>query len=100
MSNKAIVLDANILIRAVLGKRVRDLLFQYAPTVKFFALLWRRRGDLDNRPGGVVFGGVIQVCLIPDLVAEFGALAPASYCQMPQTLRVAFWDHVTSLSLL
>ena len=37
MSNKAIVLDANILIRAVLGKRVRDLLFQYAATVKFFA---------------------------------------------------------------
>ncbi len=37
MSNKAIVLDANILIRAVLGKRVQDLLFQYAATVKFFA---------------------------------------------------------------
>jgi predicted nucleic acid-binding protein len=37
MSNKAIVLDANILIRAVLGRRVRDLLFQYAATVKFFA---------------------------------------------------------------
>lgn len=37
MSNKALVLDANILIRAVLGKRVRDLLFQYAATVKFFA---------------------------------------------------------------
>lgn len=37
MSNKAIVLDANILIRAVLGKRVRDLLFHYAATVKFFA---------------------------------------------------------------
>jgi hypothetical protein len=26
MSNKAIVLDANILIRAVLGKRVRELI--------------------------------------------------------------------------
>ena len=37
MSNKAIVLDANILIRAVLGRRVRDLIFANAATVKFFA---------------------------------------------------------------
>lgn len=37
MSNKAIVLDANILIRAVLGKRVRELIFEHAGTVKFFA---------------------------------------------------------------
>ena len=37
MSHKAIVLDANILIRAVLGKRVRELLLANAATVKFFA---------------------------------------------------------------
>lgn len=37
MSGKAIVLDANILIRAVLGKRVKALIFDNAPTVKFFA---------------------------------------------------------------
>lgn len=37
MSNKAIVLDANILIRAVLGRRVRDLIIENASTVKFFA---------------------------------------------------------------
>lgn len=37
MSNKAIVLDANILIRAVLGTRVRELIFGAASTVKFFA---------------------------------------------------------------
>ena len=37
MSNRAIVLDANILIRAVLGKRVRELLIEQAATVKFFA---------------------------------------------------------------
>lgn len=36
MSSKAIVLDANILIRAVLGKRVRELLLENAATVKFF----------------------------------------------------------------
>ena len=37
MNGKAIVLDANILIRAVLGQRVRQLLLEYAPNVKFFA---------------------------------------------------------------
>ena len=37
MSGKAIILDANILIRAVLGKRVRELIFENAATVKFFA---------------------------------------------------------------
>lgn len=37
MNGKAIVLDANILIRAVLGQRVRQLLLEHAPNVKFFA---------------------------------------------------------------
>jgi predicted nucleic acid-binding protein len=35
--NKAIVLDANILIRAVLGKRVLELITQAAHNVSFFA---------------------------------------------------------------
>lgn len=37
MSSKAIVLDANILIRAVLGRRVRELILESASTDKFFA---------------------------------------------------------------
>ncbi len=37
MNHKAIVLDANILIRAVLGKRVRELIVENLATVKFFA---------------------------------------------------------------
>ena len=37
MSSAAIVLDANILIRAVLGQRVRGLIQAHAGTVKFFA---------------------------------------------------------------
>lgn len=37
MIDKAIVLDANILIRAVLGQRVRELIFAHATTVQFFA---------------------------------------------------------------
>ena len=37
MSRKAIVLDANILIRAVLGRRVRELIVENADVVQFFA---------------------------------------------------------------
>ena len=37
MSKKAIVLDANILIRAVLGRRVRELIVDNAEVVQFFA---------------------------------------------------------------
>lgn len=37
MSAKALVLDANILIRAVLGVRVRQLILQYASSTLFFA---------------------------------------------------------------
>jgi predicted nucleic acid-binding protein len=37
VTSKAIVLDANILIRAVLGQRVRQLIVDHAATVQFFA---------------------------------------------------------------
>lgn len=36
MSTKTIVLDANILIRAVLGKRVREIIFDNAARIQFF----------------------------------------------------------------
>lgn len=37
MSRKALVLDANILIRAVLGRNARTLIMDYAGSVDFFA---------------------------------------------------------------
>jgi len=37
MTRRAIVLDANILIRAVLGQRVRELITEHAADVSFFA---------------------------------------------------------------
>ncbi|MBC5767022.1 PIN domain-containing protein [Ramlibacter albus] len=37
MHRRALVLDANILVRAVLGQRVRALLLEYAGEVSFFA---------------------------------------------------------------
>lgn len=36
MSRKALVLDANILIRAVLGRKARTLIIDYANSVDFF----------------------------------------------------------------
>ena len=36
MASKALVVDANILIRAVLGKRVREVIETYAGRVSFF----------------------------------------------------------------
>jgi len=35
-SSKGLVLDANILIRAVLGKRVRSLIEKYEDSVEFY----------------------------------------------------------------
>jgi hypothetical protein len=37
MSDRAIVLDANILIRAVMGKRVRELIVYNTERVQFFS---------------------------------------------------------------
>lgn len=37
MSRKALVLDANILIRAVLGQKVRNLIMAHAGQIDFFA---------------------------------------------------------------
>lgn len=37
MSSRAIVLDANILIRAVLGQRVRQLIIEHAAGIRLFA---------------------------------------------------------------
>jgi predicted nucleic acid-binding protein len=62
MPNRALVVDANILIRAVLGKRVREVLEAHAENVSFFipevayceadehlaALVVKRGGDPDK----------------------------------------------------
>ena len=39
MKNKGLVLDANILVRAVMGKRVRNILDRYHDHTKFFSPL-------------------------------------------------------------
>ncbi|HUA84698.1 MAG TPA: PIN domain-containing protein [Bryobacteraceae bacterium] len=71
MPDKALVVDANILVRAVLGKRVREVIERYAEDVAFFVpevaleeaaehlpeLIRKRGGDPEKaltflRPGG------------------------------------------------
>ena len=62
MPSKALVIDANILVRAVLGRRVREIIDTYAEQVTFFvpeaayaeaeehlpALIIRRGGDPEK----------------------------------------------------
>lgn len=62
MPNRALVVDANILVRAVLGKRVREVIETYAGEVSFFvpesayaeaeehlaALIIKRGGDPEK----------------------------------------------------
>ena len=36
MASRALIVDANILVRAVLGKRVREVIEAYAEDVSFF----------------------------------------------------------------
>ena len=63
MPSRALVLDANILVRAVLGKRVRGVIEAYAGNVSFFvaeaayqeaeehlATLVAKRGAIRRRP--------------------------------------------------
>jgi predicted nucleic acid-binding protein len=64
MPGKALILDANIVIRAVLGRRVREVIERYAEEVSFFvpepayteamkhltAVVQKRGGDPDDWP--------------------------------------------------
>jgi len=78
MSSKAIVLDANILIRAVLGKRVRELITAHAEDVRFFAPdvayadarkylpgLLKKRG-ISPEPAIAVLDGLVPIVQIID----------------------------------
>ena len=89
MPAKALVLDANILIRAVLGQRVRSILEAHAETISFFipetacaeaeehlaALVVKRGGDpakaLNLMRATLGLGTIVS----PDLYADFEAEA-------------------------
>ena len=49
MQNRRLVIDANILIRAVLGVRVRELIAGYCESVAFYAKAASTRAPLGRR---------------------------------------------------
>ncbi|MFT3887802.1 MAG: PIN domain-containing protein [Arachnia sp.] len=78
MTGRRIVLDANILIRAVLGRRVRELIEQYGEETTFFApeLAFNEAARhlpiiADNRGGdaGVLVGVLDELRRVVDSVS-------------------------------
>lgn len=85
MANRAIVVDANILVRAVLGKRVREVIERYADAIAFFVpdaalaeaeehlpnLVPRRGGDPEKALGFLrLLAGVVDI-IEHDIYGEF-----------------------------
>ncbi len=89
MPSKALVLDANILIRAVLGQRVRDILASYADAISFFipetayaeaeehlaALVVKRGGDPEKALLLLRSLAALGAVLSRDVYADFEAEA-------------------------
>ena len=84
-SRKGLVLDANILIRVVLGQRVRQILEQYEDTIIFHSpdacfddareylpLILEQRG-IDSRPGVTALDQISRIvqCVDRSLYEEF-----------------------------
>ena len=49
MPGKALVVDANILVRAVLGTRVREVIEQYAEAEEYLPMLVLKRGGAPEK---------------------------------------------------
>ena len=89
MPSRALVLDANILIRAVLGHRVRRIIEKYADSVSFFvpesayseaeehlaALVTKRGGDQAMARGSLRAMVGLADLVSPDLYGDYEAEA-------------------------
>ena len=89
MPRKALVLDANILIRAVLGQRVRRILEVHADDISFFlpetayaeaeehlaALVVKRRGDPSKALSALKAMAALVTIVGDDLYRDFEAEA-------------------------
>jgi predicted nucleic acid-binding protein len=73
MSRKALVLDANILIRAVLGQKVREIIINYASSIDFFTPL-------------VCFEDAY--CYLPELLAKRGVEVEPALAVLDQLKRL------------
>jgi predicted nucleic acid-binding protein len=89
MPSKALVVDANILVRAVLGKRAREVIETYADEVSFFvpdvalaeaeehlpALVIKHGGDPERALGFLRTLGRLMEVIGRDVYGEFEAEA-------------------------
>jgi hypothetical protein len=101
MPNKALIVDANILVRAVLGKRARKVIETYAESVSFFVpeaayaeaeehlaalviqRMWRRNLDIQTRrnvSAGVNVSRGSMVCCVPRSPLQRLAASPRPVC--------------------
>ena len=72
-----LVLDANVLIRAVLGRRVRTLLVEYSNTVEFFAPDVAFAEAREHLPNVLTMRGVpVPPALAPTFLALASPLGP------------------------
>jgi predicted nucleic acid-binding protein len=90
MTNKAVVLDANILIRAVLGNRVRRIIEDHAGHISFFvpqlayAEAEKHLGTLVKNRGG---NPAAATGLLSKLVALCEVVTPDLYTQFETKAR-------------
>ena len=76
MERKALVLDANILIRAVLGRRVRRILEAYAEAEEHLAaLVAKRGGDPASGLASLRSMAALGTMVSPDVYGDFEAEA-------------------------
>ena len=76
MERKALVLDANILIRAVLGRRVRRILEAYAEAEEHLAaLVAKRGGDPASGLASLRSMAALGTTVSPDVYGDFEAEA-------------------------
>jgi|GEM_PF-6886363 len=72
MTSRRIILDANIIIRAVLGSRVRELIDRYGEDVEFFVPALAFDEALRNLPTIAEKRGVISEPASPPCKAPTG----------------------------
>jgi predicted nucleic acid-binding protein len=108
-SSRALVLDANILIRAVLGKRVRSLIEQYATQVFLctpdlcFVEAERHLPEIVARRGGDRESATVLLAALSPFITEIDVSFYGAYRDKAQE-RIDIRDpndwHVLALALL
>lgn len=86
MTRRAIVLDASILVRAVLGERVRRLIMDHAKNVSFFAPDAAFAEAREHLPGLLERRGVSGVAVLATLDAVAAIVRPINRV-MPRVTR-------------